>query len=437
MSIIESLFKVKERGSSVRTEFLGAISAYLGVCYLFIVVPGMLHDAGMPLGDATVATIWASIFGTLLIAFIANYPIVVAPGLGISAYFAYYVCGALGLSWQAACAAVVVSGFVFFLLTVTKVRQSIINSIPLDLKLAIVAGIGAFITIIGLKNAGIVVANPSTMIGLGSIVEPQAYLTIFGIVIAGWLISKGYRLALLFTIVIVALLGIVCGVTPTEGVHHLFDKAPQLFPTETLLQVDFKTMMTVGIVGVLFSITMVDLFDNMSTLIGLSFRAGFMDKHGNIPGLDRALISDSIATMGAGCIGTPTSTAILESAVGIEAGARTGLCALFLAAFFVLTLFVTPLLTLVPAFATACILILVGYMMLQGTVSRINFKDISTGLPCFLTIFMMPFTFNIATGLAFGVIGYVLLKILAGKGKEVTFTMGVLAIVFLGILVMH
>lgn len=337
MSLTEKLFKVKERGSSTKTEFLGAVSAYLAVCYLFIVVPGMLADAGMPIGDATVATIWAAVLGTLMIAFIANYPVVVAPGLGISAYFAYYVCGAMGLSWQAACAAVVISGFVFFILTVTRVRQAIIKAIPLDLKLAIVAGIGAFITIIGLKNAGIVVATPSTMIGLGNMMQPQAYLTILGVVLAGWMMAKGIRLAMLITILIVAALGIVTGVTPTDGIHNLFSGSFKIFPTETIFQVDFKQMLTVGIVGVLFSITMVDLFDNMSTLIGLSYRAGFMDKQGNIPGLDRALISDSIATMGAGLIGTPTSTAILESAVGIEAGARTGLCALFLAGFFALT----------------------------------------------------------------------------------------------------
>lgn len=411
MSLIEKLFKVKERGSSTKTEFLGAISAYLAVCYLFIVVPGMLADAGMPIGDATVATIWAAILGTLMIAFIANYPVVVAPGLGISAYFAYYVCGAMGLTWQAACAAVVISGFVFFILTVTRIRQAIIKAIPLDLKLAIVAGIGAFITIIGLKNAGIVVATPSTMIGLGNMMQPQAYLTILGVVLAGWMMAKGIRLALLITILIVAALGIVTGVTPTDGIHNLLSTDFKLLPTETIFQVDFNKMLTVGIVGVLFSITMVDLFDNMSTLIGLSFRAGF--------------------------IGTPTSTAILESAVGIEAGARTGLCALFLAGFFALTLFVAPLLTLVPAFATACVLIIVGYMMLQGTASRINFSDVTTGLPCLLTIFMMPFTFNIATGLAFGVISFVLLKLLAGKKEEITLTMTVLAVVFVGILISH
>ncbi|MFQ7009160.1 MAG: solute carrier family 23 protein [Parasutterella sp.] len=218
MSLIEKLFKVKERGSSTKTEFLGAISAYLAVCYLFIVVPGMLADAGMPIGDATVATIWAAILGTLMIAFIANYPVVVAPGLGISAYFAYYVCGAMGLTWQAACAAVVISGFVFFILTVTRIRQAIIKAIPLDLKLVIVAGIGAFITIIGLKNAGIVVATPSTMIGLGNMMQPQAYLTILGVVLAGWMMAKGIRLALLITILIVAALGIVTGVTPTDGI---------------------------------------------------------------------------------------------------------------------------------------------------------------------------------------------------------------------------
>ena len=437
MSLIEKLFKVKERGSSTKTEFLGAISAYLAVCYLFIVVPGMLADAGMPIGDATVATIWAAILGTLMIAFIANYPVVVAPGLGISAYFAYYVCGAMGLTWQAACAAVVISGFVFFILTVTRIRQAIIKAIPLDLKLAIVAGIGAFITIIGLNTAAIVGASPCTLIGLGNMRQPQAYLPFLGVVLAGWMMAKGIRLALLITILIVAALGIVTGVTPTDGIHNLLSTDFKLLPTETIFQVDFNKMLTVGIVGVLFSITMVDLFDNMSTLIGLSFRAGFMDKSGNIPGLDRALISDSIATMGAGFIGTPTSTAILESAVGIEAGARTGLCALFLAGFFALTLFVAPLLTLVPAFATACVLIIVGYMMLQGTASRINFSDVTTGLPCFLTIFMMPFTFNIATGLAFGVISFVLLKLLAGKKEEITLTMAVLAVVFVGILISH
>lgn len=436
MSSVAKFFKLQERGTNVRTEFLGAISAYLAVCYLFIVVPGMLHDTGMPLADATVATIWASIIGTLLIAFIANFPIVVAPGLGISAYFAYYVCGAMGLSWQAACAAVIVSGFVFFLLTVTRIRQAIITAIPIDLKLAIVAGIGGFITIIGLKNAGIIVANKSTIIGLGNMLSPQAYLTVLGVILAAWLTSRKNRVAMLITILIVAVLGVLTGATSTEGLSS-FGSNFKLFPTETIFQMDFKTMATVGILGVLFSITMVDLFDNMSTLIGLSYRAGFMQKNGHIPGLDQALISDSIATMCAGAIGTPTSTAILESAVGIEAGARTGLCAIFLVFFFFLTLFITPLLTLIPAFATACVLIFVGFIMLEGTVTKINFSDISTGLPCFLTIFMMPFTFNIATGLAFGVISFVLLKLLTGKRKEITLTMAILAIVFMGILVSH
>lgn len=430
MSLTEKLFKVKERGSSTKTEFLGAVSAYLAVCYLFIVVPGMLADAGMPIGDATVATIWAAVLGTLMIAFIANYPVVVAPGLGISAYFAYYVCGAMGLSWQAACAAVVISGFVFFILTVTRVRQAIIKAIPLDLKLAIVAGIGAFITIIGLKNAGIVVATPSTMIGLGNMMQPQAYLTILGVVLAGWMMAKGIRLAMLITILIVAALGIVTGVTPTDGIHNLFSGSFKIFPTETIFQVDFKQMLTVGIVGVLFSITMVDLIWTICRPCSAcpTAPASWISK-GNIPGLEPSPDFRLHRHHGAGLIGTPTSTAILESAVGIEAGARTGLCALFLAGFFALTLFVAPLLTLVPAFATACVLIIVGYMMLQGTASRINFSDITTGLPCFLTIFMMPFTFNIATGLAFGVISFVLLKLLAGKKEEITLTMAVLAVV--------
>ena len=437
MNAIDRFFKITERGSSVKTEFLGAVSAYLAVCYLFIVVPGMLKDAGMPLADATVAVIWASILGTMMIAFIANYPIVVAPGLGISAYFAYYVCGSLGLSWQAACAAVIISGLVFFFLTVTRIRQAIITAIPLDLKLAIVAGIGAFIAIIGLKNASIVVPNPSPMSGLGDLTKPQAYLTLLGILTAAVLSAKGIRLAMLIAILLVAALGVLLGVTPLDGVKELFSENLKFFPTETLFQFDFKSMMTIGIIGVLFSITMVDLFDNMSTLIGLSFRAGFMQKNGHIPNLDKALISDSVATIGAGVIGTPTATAILESAVGIESGARTGLCALFLGLFCFLTLFITPVLTLIPAFATSCVLVLVGYLMLQESVTRINFHEVSTGVPCFLTIFMMPFTFNIATGLGFGVISFVVLKLLSGKRQEITLTMAVIAAVFLAVLLTH
>lgn len=437
MSLIEKLFKVKERGSSTKTEFLGAISAYLAVCYLFIVVPGIAADArdadrrrhgryhlggnSRYIDDCVHCQLSGSCgagprnFRVLRILRLRSHGPDLASCLRRSCDFRLRVLHFDG----------------------HRIRQAIIKAIPLDLKLAIVAGIGAFITIIGLKNAGIVVATPSTMIGLGNMMQPQAYLTILGVVLAGWMMAKGIRLALLITILIVAALGIVTGVTPTDGIHNLLSTDFKLLPTETIFQVDFNKMLTVGIVGVLFSITMVDLFDNMSTLIGLSFRAGFMDKSGNIPGLDRALISDSIATMGAGFIGTPTSTAILESAVGIEAGARTGLCALFLAGFFALTLFVAPLLTLVPAFATACVLIIVGYMMLQGTASRINFSDVTTGLPCFLTIFMMPFTFNIATGLAFGVISFVLLKLLAGKKEEITLTMAVLAVVFVGILISH
>jgi len=209
VNAIDRFFKITERSFTVKTEFLGAVSAYLAICYLFIVVPGMLKDAGMPLADVTVAVIWTSILGTLMIAFIVNYPIVVAPGLGISAYFAYYVCGFLGLSWQAACAAVIVSGLVFFLLTVARIRQSIIKAIPLDLKLAIVAGIGAFIAIIGLKNAGIVVANPATLIGLGDLTKPEAYLTILGILTAAVLSAKGVRLAMLIAILLVAALGVI------------------------------------------------------------------------------------------------------------------------------------------------------------------------------------------------------------------------------------
>lgn len=436
MEFLDRFFHLSEHHTSVKSEFLGAISSFLAVCYLFIVIPHMLADAGMPITDATVAVIWASVIGTFVMAIFANFPVAVAPGLGIAAYFAYYICGPMGLSWQAGCAAVVVSGIVFFLLTVTHIRQAIIDAIPLELKFAVVAGIGCFIAIIGLNNAGIIVANKGTLVALGDLTKAPAYLTIIGVLLAGYLMARGIKIGMLIAIVVVALLGVVLGATPLPKAED-FSQHFELLPVNTVLQLDFKGMLTAGILSVLFSITMVDLFDNMSTLIGLSTRAGFMKPNGQIPGLGRALLCDSVSTMSAGVLGTPTATSILESAVGIEAGARTGLSSLFLVVFFLLSLLLTPLLVIVPTFATACVLILVGFLMMQTSIHRINFADPTSGIPCFLTLFMMPLTFNIANGLGFGVISWVVLKLLMGKTKDVSLVMLILAVIFAVTLIMH
>lgn len=426
---VSSFFLLETNNTSIRNEFYGGLTTFMAMSYVVFVVPAMLADAGMPKEAAITALICITAAVTLLMGLWANFPVGVAPGLGISAFFAYYVCGTLHLPWQVALGAVFISGAVFLLLTVTHLRQMIIDAVPMDLKYAIVAGIGTFIAFIGLKTCGIIVSHPQNFVALGDVTAPASLLALGGVCLISAMMAKGVRVAIPAGILIITLLGMLFGQVPAptslSGIMTLSVPSPM----PIFGQLDILGAVRYGLFSIIFTITVVDLFDNIGTLIGLARKADLMDAGGHIKGLDKALITDSIGAMGSAVIGTPTVTAYIESASGIAAGGRTGLTAVFIAFFFLLTLFFAPLIAMVPAFATAPALIIVGALMMQEAV-HINFADFRIALPAFLTVIMMPLTFSIAAGFGFGFISYVLLQALTGRVRNVSITMWVISLCF-------
>ena len=425
--LLERLFRLRENGTSVRQEFFGGLTSFMACCYLIFVIPSMLADAGMDRTTVTGAVVLTTIVVTLIMGLWANYPVVVAPGLGITAFFAYYVCGPAGFTWQAGLGAVLVSGMVFFLLTVTRIRQWIVDSVPKDLKYAIVVGIGTFIAFIGFKNCGIVVSNESTSVALGDLTDPKVLLALFGFFLTAVLNVMGIRAAMIVGILATTALGVVTGhVSLPEG-SWLSTGFPDI--SKTFFQLDLPGALRHGPFTIIFTLTMVDLFDNMGVLIGVARKAGLMKDDGSIRNLDRAFISDSIGTMLSSVFGTTTATSYLESAAGAVAGARTGLSSVFAAGFFILALFFIPLIAIVPAFATAPILILVGAFMMQECV-HIRFDRLDVAIPAFLTIVGMPLTYNIATGFGFGFVSYTVIAVLTGRAREVHPLMYIVSIAF-------
>lgn len=429
MQFLAQFFKFEEKNTNWRRELMAGFTGFVTVCYVVLVIPAMLADAGMNLQAATIAVIWATAFASLLMGLVANFPVIVAPGLGICAFFSYYVCGPMGLSWQTALAAVFISGVIFFLLTVTKIRQLIIDAVPTDIKHAIVVGLGCFISFIGLKNAGLIVADPSTFVALGNLHKAEPLLAALGVLLISALMVRRIKGAMIIGILAVTVLGLLLGVSPLPDLSTL--SAPSsLTPSETFFELDFNSVFAYGIVTIVFTLTMVDLFDNMGTLIGLSIRANMLDhKTGHIEGLEKALFSDSVATMASGVIGTPTCTSYIESAAAIAEGGRTGIVPIVSAILFLLCLFALPFVTVVPPYATASALIVVGGLMMQSVV-HINFKDFSTGMPAFLTIITMPLTFNVATGFGLGFISYVFLKLLTNQTKDLNIVTILVALAF-------
>lgn len=425
--MLEKIFDLKANGTSVRQELRAGLTSFMAMCYLIFVVPSMLADAGMPRESAVAAVIWVTIAITLLMGLWARFPVGVAPGLGITAFFAYYVCGPAGYSWQTGLGAVFISGVFFMLLTVTRVRQMIIDAVPMDLKYAIVVGIGAFIAFIGLKNCGIVVADPSTFVTLGPLTKPEALLALGGLALMAMLMCLRVPGSMIIGILTVTVAGVLCGVTAMP--EQAFSGFSLPLPTETFMQMDLKGALHHGLISIIFTLTMVDLFDNMGVLIGLARKAGFMDEDGHIRHLDRALVTDSIGTMCSAVLGATTATSYLECAAGVAEGGRTGLTAVTIAGLFLLALFFTPLVAMVPAYATAPVLVLVGALMMQEVV-QIKFRDLSVAIPAFLTIIAMPLTFNIATGFGFGFISFVVLRVLTGRWREVGPIMYIVAVCF-------
>lgn len=424
---LESLFRLKENNTSVRQELLAGLTTFMAMSYLIFVVPSMLADAGIPKDAAIASTIFVTIVITLLMGLWAKFPVGVAPGLGITAYFAYFVCGPMGFTWQAGLAAVFISGVVFFLLTVTRIRQLIIDSVPLDLKLATAAGIGAFIAFIGMKNCGLIVVDSSTGVALGDMTKPEVLLAIAGFFITAVLTLKNVPGGMVIGIIVTTVISLVLGVQKLPEGDWLSLTVPDL--STTFLALDFPSALSHGLFTIIFTLTMVDLFDNMGTLIGLSRKAGFMEPDGHIRHLDRAFITDSIGTMFSGIVGATTATSYLESAAGVAAGGRTGLTAVTTAALFAAAFFLIPLVGIVPGYATAPALIMVGVFMMQEVV-HIQFDRLEIAIPSFLMIIGMPLTFNIATGFGFGFISYTLIKVFTGKWEDVTPIMYIISAAF-------
>lgn len=400
--LLNRYFKIEAAGSNVRREILAGVTTFVTMCYLLAVVPGMLSNTGIAFGDAFVSTVWITVIATLIMGLWANFPVAVAPGLGISAFFSFIVCGPMGFTWQAGFAAVLISGIIFSLLTFTRIRQLIINSVPMSMKSAIPAGIGFFIAFIGMKNCGLIVGDKTSFVTLGNLWDPKVFLTV---------------------------VGFVFGATPLPDLAAEFAKPIKLFPTATAFQLDFGGLMKHSVVVVLFTLCFIDLFDNLGTLIGVCSKAGYVSADGKIRGIDRALMSDSIGTLCSGLLGCTTATTYLESVSGVAAGGRTGLTAVTVAVLFALSLFLAPILSIVPVYATSAALMIVGAMMM-GTLRAINWDDFTDALPAFLTVISMPLTFNIATGLGIGFISYIAVKVLTRRWKDINPTMCVLAVLF-------
>ena len=427
---IERYFKIREKGSTVRTELLAGMTTFIAMAYILFVNPNILADAGIPKDAAIASTIWIAALASMAMGVFANYPVALAPGMGLNAFFAYYVCGVLGLHWTVALGAVFFSGVLFLILTVGGIRQAIINAVPRDLKLAISVGIGLFIAFIGLKGTGLIVENSATYVSLGHVTAPTTLLSLFGLLFTAALMARDVHGSILIGIFVTTILAMVLGMTPApQGIGDIISPSlPHM--GETFGQLDLAGAWNYGLVSIIFTFTVVELFDNMGTLIGLTTKAKMVKSDGHIENIDKALTTDAVGTMVSAVFGTSTVTSYIESAAGIAAGGRTGLTALAAGVLFLAALLFTPLIGLVPAFATAPALILVG-ALLMSEVGKIDFSDFTNALPAFLTIIMMPLTSSIANGFAFGFISYTIMKLFAGQYKKVSWIMYLVSIAFL------
>ncbi len=421
--MLEKLFQLRQHGTTVRTEILAGITTFLTMSYIIFVNPDILSSTGMDRDAVFVATCLAAALGTLIMAFVANWPIGMAPGMGLNAFFAFTVVGAMGYSWQQALGAVFISGVIFVLLTVTGIRSWLIDGIPKSLRSAIAAGIGLFLAIIALGASGIVVANPATKVGLGDLTSAPALFAMLGFFVIAALDALKVRGAILIGILVVTILSMLTGNNQFNG---LFASPPSLAPT--FFQLDIMGALHTGFVHVILVLVLVEVFDATGTMIGVATRANLIQE-GKPNRLGRALFADSTAIVAGSFLGTSSTTAYVESASGVQAGGRTGLTALTVAILFLLALFFSPLAGSVPAYATAPALLYVAGLMLRE-VTEIDWSDITEATPAALTVIMMPFTYSIANGLAFGFISYVVLKAITGKFRDIHMATLLVALLF-------
>ena len=422
--MIDRYFKLTENQTSVKQELLGGLTTFVTMAYIVVVNPQILAQAGMPADGVVFATCLSAAVATLVMGLYANYPIALAPGMSLNAYFTYSVCLAMHVPWRTALAVVFFSGVFFLVLTVTRVREQIVNGMPDSLKHSTAAGIGMFIAFVGLRNAKLVVANSATFVGLGSFADKEVQTACFGLALTLVLMARKIHGAILIGILGTTLLGMLRGISswPTT-----FLAMPH--PSSTFLQLDFRGALHLGFLEILFAFLFVDLFDNVGTLVGVAEQGGFI-KDGKIPRVGRVLLADSVGTIFGALTGTSTVTSYIESAAGVAAGARTGFSNLAVAGLFVLAMFCSPLATAIPAYATAPALILVGVLMSES-LALVDWNDFSEALPAFITMLATPLTFSIATGISLGLISYTVVKLASGKFKEINALVWILTVLFI------
>ena len=421
--LLERLFKLSDNKTTFKTEVIAGVTTFLTMCYIIIVNPLILSETGMDHGAVFVATCLAAAIGCFVMGVVANYPIALAPGMGLNAYFTYSVCIGMNVPWQTALAAVFVSGFIFIAISMFKIREAIVNAIPMSLKFAIGGGIGLFLALVALKNAGIIVDNPATLVGLGDIKDPKVLLALLGFFMVVVMHHFKVRGAIIISILVITVLATLLGINEIQGV---VGSIPSIAPT--FLQMDFSGLFEASLIGVIFVFFLVDLFDSTGTLVGVSHRAGLL-KDGKLPRLKKALFADSTAIVAGAALGTSSTTPYIESSAGVAAGGRTGLTAVVVGVMFLLCLFLAPLAQSVPGFATAPALLFVGVLMIQG-ITNIDWDDITEAVPSFLTIVFMPFSYSIADGIAMGFISYALVKLLTGKASTVPYMVWIIAVLW-------
>ena len=426
MPMLTKLFGFNPKETTIRTEILAGITTFLTMSYILAVNPAMFSVLdGMPTGAAFTATALASVVGTLMMAFWAKLPFGLAPGMGLNAFFVYTVCLGMGYPWQFALTAVLIEGLLFILLTVTKMREAIVNAIPLNLRYAIGAGIGLFIAFIGLQNAGVVVNSDATLIVLGDITSGPALLAIVGLIITGFLYAKNVPGAMLIGILVSTLIGIPMGITEFKGIFSQPHSIADIF-----CQFQWENIFTMDMLVVVFTMLFMDLFDTVGSLVGVCTKSGMINKDGSISRINEAFMADAVATTAGACLGTCTTTTYVESASGVAIGGRSGLTALVVACCFLVSLFLSPLFLSIPSAATAPILIIVGLFMLEP-VRRIDFSDYTESIPAFVCIITIPLAYSISDGILLSVICYVLMNVLCGNFRKLTPAMYILAVLFI------
>ena len=429
--MLERFFALRAHGTTIRTELFAGLTTFLTMAYIVVVNPSIMGDAGMPVAAVAAATCLAAAFGSILMGLLSNTPLALAPGMGMNAYFTYTVVKGMGVPWETALGCVFLSGAAFMILTLIGVRQMIVAAIPRSLFSAVAGGVGLFIAFIGLKNAGIIVSNPATSVGLGDLTTPTAALSLSGLVLIGALQAWKIKGALLIGIVAIAMAGWAMGLAHVApGGYSLTALSATAFKLDIPAALNLKGGLGVTLLEIVFVFLFVDLFDNVGTLVAVTKRAGLVDKDGSIPRLNRILLADSAAAMVGAVAGVSTVTSYIESAAGVAEGGRTGLTSVVVGILFLVALVFAPFVQAIPAAATAPALILVGALMI-GALTEVDWTDPSVAIPAFLTVITIPLTYSIANGLAFGITSYALLKLLRGKARAGDWLLFVLSALFI------